>query len=94
MVHPPAPALILRDGVEARFGLWTRSSTVSAGRAQRPRILLLAADSVSNTEISVRVGAARQTVVSWRARYESDGCDGLADLPRSGRPRLRHVLSS
>ena len=88
MAHPPAAALILRDGDEARFVSWTRSSTVSAGRAQRARILLLAADGVSNTEISVRVGVARQTVVSWRARYESDGCDGLADLPRSGRPRL------
>ncbi len=88
MAHPPAPALILRDGDEARFGLWTRSSTVSAGRAQRGRIILLAADGVSNTEISVRVGVARQTVVSWRARYESDGLDGLADAPRSGRPRL------
>ncbi len=88
MAHPPAPALILRDGDEARFGLWTRSSTVSAGRAQRARIILLAADGISNTEISVRVGVARQTVVSWRARYESDGLDGLADAPRSGRPRL------
>jgi transposase len=87
MAHPPAAALILRDGDEARFGSWTRSSTVSAGRAQRARILLLAAGGVSNTGISQRVGVTRQTVVSWRARYESDGLDGLADAPRSGRPR-------
>ena len=28
----------------------------------------------------------RQTVISWRARYEAGGVDALADLPRSGRP--------
>jgi hypothetical protein len=29
----------------------------------------------------------RQTVVSWRARYESSGTAGLVDARRSGRPR-------
>ena len=28
----------------------------------------------------------RQTVISWRARYEACGIDALAELPRSGRP--------
>ncbi len=35
---------------------WTRASTVRAGLAQRARIVLLAADGVSNTEIAERVG--------------------------------------
>ena len=50
-------------------------------------ILLLAAEGVSNTEIAGRVGVARQTVVSWRARNEAGGVDGLSDAARSGRPR-------
>ena len=87
MAHPPASALVLRDGDEALFGSWTRSSTVSSGRAKRARILLLAAEGVSNTEIAECVGVARQTVLSWRARYVRAGLDGLADAPRSGRPR-------
>jgi transposase len=49
-------------------------------------MVLLAADGLSNAEIARRVGMTRQTVISWRARYEAGGIDALADLPRSGRP--------
>jgi transposase len=65
----------------------TRSSTVMAGSAQRARIVLLAADGVSNTEIASRTGVSRPTVISWRARYEESGIGGLVDRPRAGRPR-------
>ncbi len=58
-----------------------------AGLAQRARIVLLAADGLSNTAIAERVGVARQTVLSWRDRYERSGLAGLEDEPRSGRPR-------
>jgi transposase/transposase-like protein len=67
---------------------WVRSSTVKAGLAQRARIVLLAAEGVSNTEIADRVGVSRPTVIDWRCRYESSGLVGLQDAPRSGRPRL------
>jgi transposase/transposase-like protein len=83
-----APALGLRDGDRTKLMSWTRASTVRAGLAQRARIVLLAADGVSNTEIAARVGVSRQTVVSWRARYSRSGVAGLFDEPRSGRPRL------
>jgi transposase len=65
----------------------TRSSTVRAGLAQRARIVLLAAEGVSNTEIASRVGVSRPTVIDWRARYQRSGMAGLEDEPRSGRPR-------
>jgi transposase len=55
--------------------------------AQRARIVLLAAEGVSNTEIAGRVGCARQTVIDWRARYERSGIGGLDDEARAGRPR-------
>ena len=84
----PAPALGLRDGDRERLSSWTRSSTVRAGLAQRARIVLLAADGVSNTEIAERVGVSRPTVISWRSRYVRSGIAGLADEPRPGRPRL------
>ena len=66
---------------------WTRASSVRAGLAQRARIVLLAADGVSNTQIAVMVGVSRPTVIDWRSRYESSGLAGLDDAPRSGRPR-------
>jgi transposase len=61
---------------------------VRAGLAQRARIVLLAADGVSNTQIAARVGVSRQTVVSWRARYARSGIVGLRDESRPGRPRV------
>jgi transposase len=60
---------------------------VRAGLAQRARIVLLAAEGVSNTEIAERVGVSRPTVISWRSRYDRRGIAGLVDEPRPGRPR-------
>ena len=77
----------LRPGDRELLDSWTRSSSIRAGLAQRARIVLLAADGVSNTEIAVRVGVARQTVISWRERYAAAGVHGLDDERRSGRPR-------
>jgi DNA-binding NarL/FixJ family response regulator len=48
--------LALRDGDRERLASLTRSSTVRAGLAQRARIVLLAADGLSNTAIAERVG--------------------------------------
>ncbi len=49
-------------------------------------MVLLAAEGLPNAEIGRQVGMTRQTVIAWRARYETGGIDALADLPRSGRP--------
>src|SRR6266702_4898287 len=63
----PAPALGLRDGDRERLSSLVRSSTVRAGLAQRARIVLLAADGVSNTEIASRLKIGNATVArAWR----------------------------
>jgi homeodomain-containing protein len=67
---------------------WARSTSVRAGLGLRARIVLLAAEGVSNTDIGARVGCSRQAVVRWRARYARQGLAGLGDQPRSGRPRI------
>ena len=82
-----AQPLGLRSGDRELLESWTRSSSIRAGLAQRARIVLLAADGVSNTEIAERVGVSRPTVISWRDRYASSGLKGLGDEQRSGRPR-------
>src|ERR687898_862764 len=87
MANRAAPALGLREGDRAELVRLTRSSSVRAGLAQRARIVLLAADRVSNTAIADRVGVSRPTVIGWRERYQASGIVGLADEPRSGRPR-------
>jgi winged helix-turn helix protein len=60
---------------------------VKAGLAQRARIVLLAAEGMSNTEVAERVGVSRPTVISWRSRDDRRGIAGLLDEPRPGRPR-------
>jgi transposase/DNA-binding CsgD family transcriptional regulator len=87
MANRPAPALGLREGDRAELSRLTRSSSVRAGLAQRARIVLLAADGLSNTAIADLIGASRPTVIGWRERYQRKGLAGLDDEPRSGRPR-------
>jgi transposase len=83
-----AAPLGLRDGDRERLSALTRASTAPAGMASRARIVLLAADGVSHTEIAERVGVSRPTVIGWRGRYERSGMAGLVDQPRPGRPRV------
>jgi transposase len=87
MANRAAPSLGLRAGDRAELVRLARSSSVRAGLAQRARIVLLAADGVSNTAIADRVGVSRPTVIGWRERYAASGIAGLTDQPRSGRPR-------
>jgi transposase len=80
-----AEALELGAGDRDRLESLTRSPSVRAGLATRARIVLLAADGVSNTEIAERTATTRPTVLKWRGRYGELGIDGLADEPRPGR---------
>lgn len=65
---------------------WLRSPSIRAGLAQRARIVLLAGDGVGTNTIAERVGAAKQTVITWKRRYVAEGVDGLVDRPKPGRP--------
>lgn len=87
MANRAAPALVLREGDREELVRLTRSTSGRAGLAVRARIVLLAAEGVSNTAIAERVGVSRPTVLGWRGRYQSRGIAGLADEERAGRPR-------
>src|SRR5450759_4672930 len=87
MANRPAPGLVIVDADRVELERLTRSSSVSAGLAQRARIVLLAGQGLSNTAIAERVGVSRPTVIAWRSRFAGKGLAGLADEPRSGRPR-------
>ena len=85
---PASPYVIcLDDAGRAELESASRRATAPFRLVQRARIVLLAADGVSNTEIAKRVGVSRPTVIDWRTRYERSGMTGLDDEPRSGRPR-------
>ncbi len=57
--------------------------------ALRARILLLAAEGLSNRGIAKRLQISRPTVILWRRRFVQSGAAALAkDAPRTGRPRV------
>lgn len=87
MPNPRAVELVL--GVEERELLegWARRRTSAQALATRSRIVLAAAEGLSNTEIAQRLGVHRNTAATWRARFVAERVDGLVDEPRPGRPR-------
>jgi len=52
----------------------------------RARVLLLAGDGVSNSEISEVSGVSRPTVLAWRGQFEKDGLIGFGEVAK-GRGR-------
>jgi Winged helix-turn helix len=64
-----------------------RRPRASQVAVQRARIVLLAADGLRNDEIAARCGIVRPTASKWRKRFFEQRAAGLADRPRSGRPR-------
>ena len=62
-------------------------SRAAAHRVVRPaRVLLSAADGVSNSEISEVAGVSRPTVLAWRAQFAEDGLAGFGEVAK-GRGR-------
>src|SRR3974390_2708899 len=65
---------------------WVRSRTIDYRYGQRARIVLLAADGMSNRAIGETVGMHYNQVGVWRSRYTEFGVDGLFDEGLPGRP--------
>jgi transposase len=64
-----------------------RRRTGAHGIAQRSRMILLAADGLSNEAVAARVGVWAVTVGIWRRRFAARRLAGLEDERRPGRPR-------
>lgn len=52
----------------------------------RAKMVLLAAEGLSNDEIAHRLDTRREVVSKWRKRFFEEGLAGLEERPRGGRP--------
>jgi transposase len=87
MPSPVAVRIELSVQERAQLQSWARRRTSAQALAQRSRIVLLAAEGLTNTQIAERLEIKRATAARWRSRFAEDRLDGLVDEPRPGRPR-------
>src|SRR5262247_3219006 len=71
---------------KAAIAKLARSRTAAAREVERARIILLASKGKRVPAIARELELTEITVRSWLKRFNNEGLDGLADLPRSGRP--------
>src|SRR4051794_2174761 len=83
----PSPTRSISDEDRSTLVTWTRSSSVSAGRAERAAIVLACAEGSGTSDAARTLGVSRPTVIKWRDRFALHGLAGLDDEPRSGRPK-------
>jgi transposase len=82
-----AAAIELSDEEERELRAVLRTPSVPQQQALRARIVLRAAEGVANTQIAAETGVSLPTVGLWRRNFCERRLEGLADAPRSGRPR-------
>jgi transposase len=87
MPTPIAVEITLSDEERSVLQAWTRRRTTAQALALRARIVLAAADQLTNAEIADLEGVSRPTVTKWRNRFAAKRLEGLLDEPRPGRPR-------
>jgi len=84
----PRQFLTVTDDEREVLQRWSRRPKSPHSIAQRARIVLLAADDLSNKDVAEKVGVNPATVLKWRKRFLESRLDGLIDEPRPGAPRL------
>jgi len=83
-----AQKIILSKKERTALHRWSQGRKVSVRRKERARMILLAAEDMSNKEIAGNMGVKAHTVGRWRSRFAELRLAGIEkDLPRGGRPR-------
>ena len=64
-----------------------RSRTEPVRGVERAKIVLACLSGEPQAQIAARLGTRPNTVSKWRIRFAKEGIAGLADAPRSGKPK-------
>src|ERR671917_2329363 len=81
-----AASLAISDEQREVLETLVKSQSAEHRLVQRARVLLLAGDGVSNSEISEVAGVSRPTVLAWRGQFDKDGLVGFGQVAK-GRGR-------
>jgi hypothetical protein len=79
--------IALNDEERAELKHRAASYTRPHREVQRAKLVLMAAEGATNTEIGERLEMSRKAVGRWRKRFCEQGIEGIEDLKRTGRPR-------
>ncbi|MGD0113285.1 MAG: helix-turn-helix domain-containing protein [Armatimonadota bacterium] len=71
---------------KAELEALARRYTAPYCAAVRAKVVLFAAQGLSNDEIARRLDLPREQVSKWRKRFWEEGLAGLEDRSREGRP--------
>ena len=83
----PIPPMVVSPEMQEQLQTMSRARSLPQALAQRARIILLAADGLSNTHIAAQLRLSLPTVGKWRRRYLLQGLVGLYDEAKPGGPR-------
>ncbi len=78
--------IVLSENEKARLESIAQKYTAPYFFVVRAKIVLLAAQELSNDQIAAKLNMPRQIVSKWRKRFFEQRLDGLSDHSRSGRP--------
>ena len=87
MARPSRAAVTLTSHERRTLENWARSRVSSQAIGLRARIILARAEEPTDRAVADRLGISPQLVGRWRSRFLAGRLAGLADRPRSGRPR-------
>jgi transposase len=73
-----------REVLEAQ----ARQYTLPYRDVVRAKIVLMAAEGLSNDKIAARLSTRREIVSKWRKRFFTERLGGLEERPRRGRPSV------
>ena len=78
-----APEIKLSAQDRTQLGSFANSRSLAHAQVQRAKIVLLAADGMTNIAIAEKLGLTRISVGKWRRRYLERGIEGLYDELRA-----------
>src|SRR5271166_2081663 len=82
-----AAEVTLTDEQRASLLSWLAPGKTEWRLAFRAQIILALANGMTNKEAASRLATRPATVSKWRGRFAQHGLAGVADAPRSGKPR-------